>query len=569
MSQASGRSLVGALLSCSFLAAGLASTPALARGDRAFAEGAVANTQEGPVRGVVRDGVSTFLGIPYAEPPVGDLRWRPPEPAGHRSDVLDATEFGSNCPQVTELGAFAGPPGANEDCLFLNVFTTDTRQRAPVIVWIHGGGNFDGESNDYDGSKLARGGPLGSPTVVVTLNYRLGLLGFLSHPALNTEGHPFGNYGIMDIQAALRWVRKNIASFGGDPDRVTLGGQSAGAVDTMANMISPQAAGLFHRAIPQSSPVDTNPFAPLPWATKAGKAFAEAAGCRGADSDTAACLRKLPAARILQLQGTPNASSPYVIGTMVDGFIIPITAETAWRTGRFNRVPVLGGSTHDEATFLSGIAEYFSGPPQMPFTADQYTAIVTATFSGPAGPVGSPPNYPPGTADAVLAHYPLGNYADPMVAYSAVMTDSLTVGPCRSRHVDQLLSRWVPVYAYQFNYRKAPYFFPEMPGFDPMAAHTIDIQFLFKGWHGGNLGVNSRALNAKESTLSDQMVAAWTNFARTGNPNGSGNFPWPRYTTEPGAPAILSQDIPVSRTMTDAELAANHQCDFWETILIH
>jgi para-nitrobenzyl esterase len=127
----------------------------------------------------------------------------------------------------------------------------------------------------------------------------------------------------------------------------------------------------------------------------------------------------------------------------------------------------------------------------------------------------------------------------------------------------------VPVYAYQFNYPGAPYYFPEMPGFTPYAAHTIDIQFLFVGWHGGNLGVNSRALNAQETALSDQMVAAWTNFARTGNPNGSGNSPWPRYTTQAGAPAVLSQNVPSSSTLTDAQFSANHQCDFWDTILIH
>jgi para-nitrobenzyl esterase len=557
------------LLACSLLAAGAAATaPALAS-DPQPAGGPVVTTQEGPVRGFMRNGVSEFLGIPYAAPPVGNLRWRPPAAVQPWTDVLDAKAYANTCPQVTELGAFAGPASTTEDCLFLNVFTTGAGgpSKAPVIVWIHGGGNVDGESNDYDGSKLAKGGPQGTPTVVVTLNYRLGLFGFLSHPALNTEDHAFGNYGIMDIQAALHWVQRNIAAFGGDPGRVTLGGQSAGAVDTMANMISPQSAGLFHRAIPQSSPVDTNPFAPLAFATSAGKAFAEAAGCKGPGA--AACLRALSAPRILQLQGTPNASSAYVIGTMVDGYVIPITPETAWRTGRFNRVPVLGGSTHDEATFLTGITEYFSGPPQVPLTAEQYTSIVTATFSGPAGPAGSPPDYPPGTADAVLAHYPLSNYASPDLAYNAVTTDSLTVGPCRSRHVDQLLSKWVPVYAYEFNYQDAPYYFPDMPGFDPLAAHTIDIQFVFKGYHGGNLGVNSRGLNAKELALSDQIVAAWTNFARTGNPNGAGNWPWPKYTTDAGAPAMLSQNVPTSTTMTDAQLAAAHQCDFWDTILIH
>ena len=223
------------------------------------ANGPTVSTTDGPVQGFVKNGVNTFLGIPYAAPPVGDLRWMPPQPPAHHSK-LDATEFANTCPQVTELGAFAGPSSTDEDCLYLNVFTTSTKGSKPVIVWIHGGGNVDGETNDYDASKLATGGPYGTPTVVVTINYRLGLFGFLSESHLNAEGHLWGNYGILDQQAALRWVQANIANFGGDPSNVTLGGQSAGSEDTSANMISPLAAGLFHRAINQSDPFASSCF---------------------------------------------------------------------------------------------------------------------------------------------------------------------------------------------------------------------------------------------------------------------------------------------------------------------
>ena len=211
-------------------------------------------TTEGPVRGNVKNGVNQFLGIPYAAPPVGDLRWMPPQPPA-KHELLDATKYANTCAQVTELGAFAGPSSISEDCLYLNVFTTRVEgPPKPVLVWIHGGGHIDGESNDYDASKLATGGPNGTPTVVVTLNYRLGLLGFLSETHLNSEGHLWGNYGILDQQAALRWVQANIAAFGGDPTRVALGGLSSGASDIGANQLSPLAAGLFNRAIYQSSP---------------------------------------------------------------------------------------------------------------------------------------------------------------------------------------------------------------------------------------------------------------------------------------------------------------------------
>src|SRR3569833_1767786 len=270
----------------------------------ARAGGARVQTAEGPVRGRVKDGVYELLGIPYAAPPVGALRWMPPQPVARWHEPLRATKFANTCAQVTELGVFAGPPNINDDCLYLNVFTTNIGARHggnkgnAVIVWIHGGGNVDGESNDYDAGKLATGGPLGVPTVVVTLNYRLNLFGFLAHPALDAEGHLADNYGIMDQQAVLRWVQRNIAAFGGDPSRVALGGQSAGAQDTGENQISPLAEGLFNRAIYESAPLSGITVKSI--GLQRGQAFAQAAGCpTDASRATAACLRKQPAAQVL------------------------------------------------------------------------------------------------------------------------------------------------------------------------------------------------------------------------------------------------------------------------------
>lgn len=551
------------------LAAGLAAGPVLAHGDGDDDDGPVVRTAEGAVRGFTKDGVDTFLGIPYAAPPVGNLRWRPPAPVKKWKDTLDATKFGNTCPQVTELGAFAGPTSVTEDCLFLNVYTTGSSRhgKKPVFVWIHGGGNVDGESNDYDGSKLATGGPLGTDTVVVIMNYRMGLFGYLSHPALNSEGHAWGNYGILDIQAVLKWVQRNIEAFGGDPDKVLLGGQSAGASDTGANMLAPSSAGLFHRAIYQSSPTST--FPPASVALTRGTNFATAANCPGTGASTAACLRSMTAERILQLQGTPNANGPYITGPFVDGSIIPITPEQAWTTGQYNKMPIMGGNVQDEGNFGISITEYFSGPPQVPLTAAQVTTLVTNTYSGNAGPGGTPPAYPAGTAAAVLARYPLG--PDPQAVYNRITTDP---GACRTAHVVKLWSQKVPTYWYQFNYRDAPYYFPKMPGFTALAAHTIDIPFLFPKWHGGQLGVNldqasgqPRELNGPETQLSHKLVSAWTNFAKSGNPNGSGDSPWPRVTT--GSPRLLSQNIPSLSVKSAADYAAYHQCEFWDTILVY
>jgi para-nitrobenzyl esterase len=347
------KSLCGTSTLWSAVVVGLASTPVMA----GETDGPVVQTAEGPVRGLISNGVYEFKGIPYAAPPTGELRWMPPQPATHWQEPLVATSFANTCPQVTTLGVFAGPASITEDCLYLNVFTTRIKGGGlPVFVWIHGGGNVDGESNDYDGSKLATGGPSGTPVVVVTLNYRLGLFGFLAHPALDAEGHLFANYGVMDIQAVLRWVKRNAAAFGGDPRRVTLGGQSAGAQDTGANMISPLSTGLFHRAIYESSPLSSLP--PLSIGLTNGMNFASAAGCPGSDASAAACLRALSAAQILQLQGTANANGPYVTGPVVDGSVIPITPITAWTTGQFNHMPVMGGNVQDEGNFGIGNTEY-------------------------------------------------------------------------------------------------------------------------------------------------------------------------------------------------------------------
>ncbi len=314
------RDTAQAMLTVSFLAGSFLTTTARADSDYSTGEasGPTVQTAEGPVRGFVNSaGVHEFLGIPYAAPPVGKLRWMPPQTVEKWSKTFEATQFGNTCAQITTLGVFAGPASVNEDCLYLNVFTENVggtgggAKGMPVLVWIHGGGNVDGESKDYDATKLATGGPKGVPTVVVTMNYRLNLFGFLAHPALDAEGHVADNYGLMDQQAVLQWVQRNIQRFGGDPGRVALGGQSAGAQDTGANQISPAAAGLFSRAIYESSPLSS--LAPQAVGQQRGKQMAVAAGC-GIDSSaaTAACLRALSTAQVLQLAGTPNVQGPYI-----------------------------------------------------------------------------------------------------------------------------------------------------------------------------------------------------------------------------------------------------------------
>jgi para-nitrobenzyl esterase len=504
-------------------------------------------TRQGTVEGLRAKGVSEYLGIPYAAPPVGELRWRPPVPAQPWKGVRRSVEFGPSCAQVTTLGAFAGPANANEDCLTLNVFTPKAGASAklPVIVWIHGGGNMDGSSSDYDATRLATVGD----TVVVTVNYRLGLFGWLANPALDAEGHPFGNYGLLDQQLALHWVKNNIAAFGGDPANVTLGGQSAGSIDTEAHVASPLAAGLFQRAIFESVVLDG---APLPAAEKIGADFAQAAGCgREATSAVAACLRRLPAERILQFAGTQSTAGPYISTLIADGQIVPASGLfAAFKAGAFTHMPIMSGTVHDEANFIAAIAEYFSGPPRHPITAEEFRHAITSAYS-------------PESAAKILAEYRLANFPTPQRAWSAAGTDALV---CPQLTLNRVLAPQVSLYAYEFNDATAPFFFPTLPGFEPLAYHTADIQYLFPLWHGGPQG-EAHALNAQQQRLSDELVRAWTNFARTGNPNGPGAPQWPVFRPSAGTKGLyLSEATPASRTITDEQFSVDHKCDFWSNV---
>jgi para-nitrobenzyl esterase len=534
-----------------------ASLPGVAAGQTAEKTlSPVVETKEGPVQGFIAKGVTEFLGIPYAQPPVGSLRWQPPKDHVPWTNTRVAWEFAPICALTTTLGVFSGPPNNNEDCLYLNVFTPDLNPsaRLPVIVWIHGGGNVDGETPGYDGSKLA----LQGKTVVVTMAYRLNLMGFLAHPALDNEGHLFGNYGILDQQAALKWVERNIARFGGDKDNVTVGGQSAGAVDTGIHMLSPLSAGLFHRGICQSfCPAFTLPTKEAAEAT--GVAFAAAAGCgSGTGPDVAQCLRNLPAARVEELAGTASAMGKFISGRgLVDGQIITDQPLKLFASGQFNHVPLMNGNTMDETNFGLAITEYFSNSNnalRTPPTAEGYLNYVNTTFV--------PPVYPDGTAAKVLARYPLSAFKSPQLAWDRAGTDS---GICNQRRLDKTLAPQIPVYAYEFADKTAPFFFPDMPGMEALAYHTADIQYLFPLWRGGPLGT-PHPLNRQQTILSDQLVSAWANFARTGNPNGSGNNPWPRYPASAEMPAWLIQDLPGLSTLTDAQYAALRHCDFWDSV---
>ena len=503
--------------------------------------GPVVTTTRGSVQGRVVDGQARFLGIPYAAPPVGALRWRPPEPPAPWTGLLHANAFGKSCPQA-DMDA-----RHDEACLFLNVFTPDAlinaRARLPVMVWIPGGGLISGESNDYDGSKLARHG-----VVVVTLNYRVGVLGFFAQSNIDREGHSFANYGMMDQRFALAWVRDNIAAFGGDPSNVTIFGESAGGGSVFAQMASPKAVGLFHKSIAESGAyvavqnMTVTRSLSLVEAETIGRYFSMAAGCPDL---SVACLRNVPLQTVVKLQ--PN----YQAGFIIDGELLPLPFAEAFQSGHFMRVPVLNGTTLDEWRWFIALYERISGQPVTP---DSYPATISSYFS-PSVVDGQFISVEP---SEVLEQYPLSSYGSASEALAAAITDATMA--CSALKMDNWLARYVPTYAFEFTYRDAPMYWPKA-SFPYGAAHTIELQFLFPGFRWGP-EATAQLLNTQEQALSDRMVDYWTTFAKTGVPVSASSGAWPKFKS--GAQQMMLLNIDPSRV--DNNFAARHRCAFWEEV---
>jgi len=513
------------------LGALIAAAPAVSAstlGGRAAASdgGPVRGTANGPVRGLANGAVDEFLGIPYAAPPVGALRWQPPQPAASWSGVRDATRFAPHCPQAATP---FGQASTSEDCLFLNVFTPSHQHAGshfPVMVWIHGGALVTGESDDYDPAALVADG-----VTVVTINYRLGALGFLAHPALADANGQSGDYGLMDQQAALRWVQRNIASFGGNPHNVTVFGESAGGLSTLSQVASPQARGLFERAIVESGSYNLTQ-ASLASAEAAGEAFAAKAGCA---SQTAACLRSLPVSTILANQNaagyTPNINTE----------VLPETLGTAFATGNFNRVPIINGTNRDEWRLFVALSE-LSGNP---VTASNYQDMISSTLGVPAA-----------VAAFIAAKYPLTAFHSSSIALGAVGTDAIFA--CPALTIDQSVSRFVPTFAYEFNDENAPELFLPPVSFPYGAAHASEIQYLM----GLPTAAFPGTLSAQQQQLAATMKGYWTNFATRGFPSSSGTPFWPLFNN----PTQNMQSLAPPAPQTETDFANTHNCAFWTAL---
>ncbi len=485
--------------------------------------------------------VRKFLGIPFAAPPSGQLRWRSPQAPQPWRAVRDASQPGSACPQSP---SFFGPASCSEDCLYLNVYAPRNRKNPlPVIVWIHGGDFISGSGSDYDGSALVQAGGV----IVVTLNYRLGIFGFLSHPALDLESSDgnSGNYGLMDQQFALHWVQDNIDAFGGDPDNVTVAGESAGGLSILTHLASPAAAGLFHKAIIQSGGYR------LAWpsqrdANVTGAQLARELGCRWTP---VRCLRNFTVEELLDAQDSAMATSIQSLlmwGPHIGGDLLPEQPLIAIRNGTFNRVPVIMGTNNDEGRMFIAFSYDLAGGP---VTADTYPEIVNEVY----GPIAKP---------LVLAMYPADDYANPDLAFATLFGDSGL--SCTSFIIQWALSKQVDTYVYEFSDEDAPQvFLPPIASFDYGATHGSELPYLFPDIQGHEYGLGPAMLDDDQQQLADTMLSFWTRFALTGNPNGKDLPVWSPYAI--GQDNILSLAAPMPE-MTNG-FVAGHKCLFWTPLL--
>ncbi len=489
---------------------------------------AVVRTDSGAVRGIVADDHRLFRGIPYAQPPVGQLRWQSPQRPDRWSGVRDASQPADRCFQLSPGSLVAQ---GSEDCLHLNVTTPGTRRHGlkPVIVWLHGGGLSFGSANDDDAHRLARDGDV----VVVSPSYRLSVLGFFGHRRLSDSG----GFGLQDQQAALRWVQRNAVAFGGDPRRVTLMGVSGGSQAVCMHLTAPASVGLFDRAFMQSGSCSMTiprhgltlndpgggPLVSLAEAERHGAAAATTLGCT--DPATAiACLRtKSPADLLTTWQGAV-IQTPAAFG----GPVLPTDPRVVLARGDFHRVPVITGTTRDESTVNA------SSLPQ-PFTDERYRGLLAESYGA--------------RATAVAAEYPSSDYISPGKAWSTLSTDRIWT--CPQLTDARRMARWTPTYEYEFADRNAPRGYFTFPDDVPAGAfHSADVAYFFDV-----AGFETRFTPAQQRLI-QQMTGYLSRFAATGNPNGRGLPVWDR---------LLGSNVQslAPSAVGPVDVAAGHHCAFW------
>jgi len=464
-------------------------------------------TTYGPIAGTTEEGVLMFKGIPYAKPPVGDLRWQAPQEPTPWVNTRMTLDFSPKCPQKnfspTQDSAVTE---GEEDCLYLNVWTPGLSGKRPVLFFIHGGGNQQGSASEtlnggavlYNGKYIAARKDM----VVVTINYRLGPLGFMAHPAVaaSSPSKTSGNYGLMDQVLALEWVRDNIAKFGGDPGNVMVFGESAGAVNTSLLLTVPAAKGLFHRAgIQSGSPVAS----PYLVGENYAKSFATRMGCAtGTLEQQLLCLKALPVAKMIAELESPLSGGRVTLGwgPVVDGDVLPKDPVTVLLSGQHHKMPILLGSNADE---MSTSSPTVVTPVQVRTFFDAYV--------------------PEAYEEEGLALYPPGSSnAQARQSYVQALSDAQFTAPARRMARGLDLAQNEPVWRYFFNHAQAGL------GSFYGAAHGLELPFIFQSVEESSYG-KSVFYNNNDKLVGKALLDYWTNFARTGNPNASGLAEWPSY----------------------------------------
>jgi len=469
----------------------------------AFAqEGAAVNAPAGRLRGERAGAVNVFRGIPFARPPVGELRWRPPLQLPRWRGVRDATQFGAACvqPPSPETSIYYNvPPTMSEDCLFLNVWAPTNARNAPVFVWIHGGSLVSGagSSSYYDGARMAERG-----IVVVSINYRLGALGYLAHPALSAESRRniSGNYGLLDQIQALRWIHRNIGAFGGDRGNVTIAGESAGALSVMYLMAAPDARGLFQRAVAQSAYMITAPdlrntsWQGSPSAEEIGAWFAGRIG-----AGDLATLRSMSAEAIV----SASAGTGYFPFPTIDGRVLPRQLVDTFDSGAQAHVPILAGFNEGEIRSL----RFLLPPP--PADAGAYTNEIRTRYGD--------------LADAFLQRYPADNVAESMLA----TTRDAMYGWTAERLAAKQTAVGAPSFLYYFDHS-----YPAADALDMHAFHAAEIPYVFGATARTPARWPAIPQTPEELRLSDAMLNYWLSFARDGVPRAEGEAEWRAYGPE-------------------------------------
>jgi para-nitrobenzyl esterase len=475
------------------------------------------------------------LGIPYAAPPVGDLRWRSPRQVASWAGIRDATHYGNRCAALVSTN---GAESLTEDCLFLNVQRPAGTRRGnhlPVYVFFHGGGGTTGSSNQHDGTKIVSEGGI----IVVTLNYRLGVFGGIGHPALTAESGESGNYGFQDQQAALKWVHRHISDFGGDPGRVTIGGHSSGAQNVCYHLSAPESQGLFSAGIIQSGP---DCFSQTQAdAESTGSSIATTVGCTD-PSTVLACLRGADTRALLQaFQTAQDSGYNPVIVTGTKTMMNDPRQNVA--TGKFAHVPVVIGTNLDEARtffgFLIGASE------------QGYVDFINAVDGG--------------KAPAILGLYSWQSSSDDenlRAAYLAAATVTDSFFACGNRTFASDFARYTPTWVYEFAHRDGPGLTPQPAGYVWGAGHAAELAYLWPSFDNGT--PIAPLFNTAERQLASQMVGYWSAFIKKSDPSTAGQPHWARWNH---SRTLMSLNVGANLgSITERQFMTNHRCDFWDSL---